>query len=423
MTRNPTTNEAGVGRKLKVGAWCRSAALEQHLRAEESADVALTTAVCADGAIGSDAAWADDCDVLIIDVDLAQIDELAGLSRIVEMRGPRRPVVATAGDGAIDDVRRLMRLGISDFLPQPIVGADLQQSLRSIARRLALEDSPAKRGAVVTFMRAAGGAGATTLATQLALTLATRGAQHRIALLDLDLQRGTAGLHLNIKSDVGVLSCLERYPEIEPGLVESVANKHESGIDVFAAKANHWPLDGTSPEAVAQLLDVMRRTYDWIVVDTPPIWTHWHRALLERTDLGVAVTQKTVASLRLTRSLIDALHGELRADQVLIACNRVRNGWFSRGIGKADADLALGRPIDVNVPSDYALVSEAADIGVPVSHLKRGSKFEKASIALAAEIERRLAKRFNHAPVASGSFSERSPATREEWTQDARAAV
>jgi pilus assembly protein CpaE len=423
----PSTVPSSLGpRKMRVGAWCRSLALEQAMRAEEERlpEIYFSVVPRGPGAVAGAATWADDCDVLIIDVDLAQADEFVFLSRIVEMRGGRRPVIATAANGAVDDVRRLMRLGIADFLPQPIAKADLEHSLKSLVQRRAQDESTSKRGAVALFTRAAGGSGATTLATHFAFGLSARPPQRKVALLDLDLQRGAAGLHLDVTADVGVVNCLERFPNIEPGLIESVATKHASGIDVFAATANRWPLDDYDPQAVAQMLDVMRRVYDWIVVDAPPVWTRWHHALLERTDIAVVVAQKTVANLRLTRGLIDALQADLRSDQIVTVCNRVQTGWFGRGIAKGDADMALGRAVDCAIPSDYALVSEAANLGVPVSRLKSGSKFEKATHALAEEIERRVGiNRLDPPAAASAAASERSPTTREDWTHDARIAV
>jgi pilus assembly protein CpaE len=285
-----------------------------------------------------------------------------------------------------------MRLGVIDFVPQPISKSDLEHALSVASQRLN-SDGVGKSGAVVSFLRAAGGSGATTLASHVAFALAQRTPQPRVALVDLDLQRGATALHLDIKTDIGVVNCLERYPSIESGLLDSVASKHNTGIDVFVATERRWPLDEYSPDAVAQMLDVMRRTYDWVIVDTPPVWTRWFHPLLERSDLAVLVVQKTVANLRAARSLLGALHNELQSDQIVTVCNRVERGWFSRGFSTLEVESALGRPVDCAVPSAFAMVSEAVNLGVPISKVKSHSKFEKATVALAEELDRRLALR------------------------------
>lgn len=422
MTRhNLTSRTTRPARPLRVGAWCRTLGLEQAIRDEavDMPDVTLMIVPKGHVTSAAAAAWADECDVLIIDVDLSDAEELVLLSRILEVRGTRRPVIATAATAQVDDVRRLMRLGLSDFLPQPVTRADLQHSLHNVAARLAQDDASVKKGAVALFMRAAGGAGATTLATHLAFALAARPQQSRIAVLDLDLQRGAAALHMDLVSDVGVVNCLERFPDIEPGLIEGIAAKHKSGIHVFGVGANRWPLDDYAPDAVAQLLDVMRRVYDWVVVDTPPVWTRWHQELLARTDVAVVVLQKSVAQLRLARSLLDELQNELGAERIVTVCNRAQQSWFGRDLTQGEVEMALGRGVDCAVPNDEALVSEAVNLGVPVSQLKKASKFEKATLALADEIERRLARR----EIADRTTGEPATTTLKGWGEDARRAA
>lgn len=421
MTRSESTFQATrPARPLRVGVWCRTLELEQSVRdeARDMSDVTLVAAPKGHVTSAASAAWADDCDVLIVDVDLSDQREFDLLSRILEVRGARRPVIATAASAAVDDVRRLMRLGLSDFLPQPLSRADLEHSLHNVAARLAQDDTSIRKGAIALFMRASGGAGATTLATHVAFAMAARAPQRKVAVLDLDLQRGTAGLHMDVASDVGVVNCLERFPHIEPGLIESIATKHKSGIDFFGSSGNRWPLDDYAPEAVAQLLDVMRRVYDLVIIDAPSVWTRWHHELLARTDAAVVVLQKSVAQLRLARNLIDTLQTDLDAERIVTVCNRVQQGWFGRDLSKGDVQLALGRDVDCAVPSDDALVSEAVNLGVPVSQLKSGSKFEKAVLALADEMERRFARRGEAA--AKGELAN---VTLKGWGEDARRAA
>jgi pilus assembly protein CpaE len=420
MTRSEVASRTTrPARPLRVGVWCRTLDLEHGIR-DTFVDMAdVTLAVVPKGHVTSaaSAAWADDCEVLIVDVDLADANEFDLLSRILEVRGARRPVIATASSAAVDDVRRLMRLGISDFLPQPVLRADLEHSLHNVAARLAQHDTPARKGAIALFMRASGGAGATTLATHTSFAMSARTPQRKIALLDLDLQRGTAGLHMDVASDVGVVNCLERFPDIEPGLIEGIATKHKSGIDFFGSGGNRWPLDDYAPEAIAQLLDVVRRIYDLVIIDAPPAWTRWHHELLARTDVAVVALQKSVTQLRLARGLVDMLQADLDAERIVTVCNRVQQGWFGRDLSKGDVQLALGRDVDLSVPGDDALVSEAVNLGVPVSQLKSGSKFEKAVLALADEIEQRIARRN------TAVRSEPAEATVNGWGNDARRAA
>jgi pilus assembly protein CpaE len=284
-------------------------------------------------------------------------------------------------------------MGVSDFLPQPITHGDLEHSLRGLIQRASASAPSTKSGTVITVFRPVGGTGATTIATHLALAMASDQTQN-VALVDLDLQNGAVGLYLDIATDVGVVNCLDRFQDLDPGLVRSVSVKHASGTDVLVATHSQRPLDAYPPQAIEKLLETMRRAYDVVIVDTPPGWTQWHGALIAHTELAVIVLQKTVANLRLGRKLVTALKDEhLSSDQIVTVCNRVPQTWFSRDISHTDATAALGAKVDLTLPSDYSLVSEAANLGVHVSRIRAGTKFEKGVVALAAELGRRISQR------------------------------
>jgi DNA-binding NtrC family response regulator len=87
-------------------------------------------------------------DVLILDVNPKDASEIAILDTIVNKYFPDVPVVGTAPDATIQDVRQLMRLGVVDFVPQPITKADLQAALSLAAsKRRATPPWPRRRDA------------------------------------------------------------------------------------------------------------------------------------------------------------------------------------------------------------------------------------------------------------------------------------
>ena len=75
-------------------------------------------------------------DVLIVDFKLDSPTDLDSLRLIVQQAASDTCIIATAQSSTIDGVRRLMRLGVSDFLPQPINREDLLSALQHAARRV-----------------------------------------------------------------------------------------------------------------------------------------------------------------------------------------------------------------------------------------------------------------------------------------------
>jgi pilus assembly protein CpaE len=319
-------------------------------------------------------------DVLILDVNPKDAGEIAVLDTIVNKYFPDVPVVGTAPDATIQDVRQLMRLGVVDFVPQPITRADLQAALSLAAsKRKATTAGAGKKGKVISFLKGGGGVGATTLAAQAGCFLAADYAKQdkEVCLIDLDIQRGIAALYLDLDNRVGFGDLIESPERLDGSLLAGVTTKHESGLHLLASPREVMPLEIMTPEFVAALIDVARDIYEVILIDMPPVWNEGMYTALEQSDLILLVTQLSVSGIRQTKHQLDTLHmqGLLDVD-VQLVLNRYEKGW-NRAVQLKEAEKAMGRRIDHCVPNDYKTMSEALNQGVSISRIKMRSKLEK----------------------------------------------
>ena len=321
-------------------------------------------------------------DLMILDVDITKDAGLTELSEIIDQSPANFPVIATSEQASVDRVRLLMRLGLADFVPQPIIEQDLVNSITVARRNFKRASRPGRDGSgkVIGVIRASGGMGATTLAVNAAHVLASDASKpRRVALVDLDLQRGNVALYLDVASTVGVVDCLDEPQKIDSAMIESVTYPHEAGFDVLTAANEIVPFDTIAPLALETLLDTMRDSYDVLVIDMPPVWTYWSESVLAACDVLLVVTQSTVAAIRQTRRLLDNLEEFDRLGLTTkIICNRYDKKLFGRGVKMKDAENALGRKIDATIPEDFELVSDSQNAGVPLSMFKRGTQVEKA---------------------------------------------
>lgn len=107
--------------------------------------------------------------------------------------------------------------------------------------------------------------GKSTTAVNLALSFAET--DKRVLIIDCDMRRPKLGRLLNMKSPVGLSNLL-----LDPSLLDDGMIKHYGAIDVILAGAvppNPSELLG-SPQ-MEKLLNKMKREYDYIILDTPPI--------------------------------------------------------------------------------------------------------------------------------------------------------
>ena len=113
--------------------------------------------------------------LMILDVNLESDSELETLNQIIDQVPSGLPIIATSSVSSLERVRLLMRLGLADFVPQPIIQEDLLNSIEIAGRQLERGGLLRSQGGhIVGFHRPCGGMGATTLAVQSAFITAQK---------------------------------------------------------------------------------------------------------------------------------------------------------------------------------------------------------------------------------------------------------
>lgn len=342
-------------------------------------------------------------DVLLIELGLQDPEELKHLSRLIKENEGRMAVVATGREMSLEDARLMMRLGVSDFVPRPMRAGDLTAAIRSATEKLQ-PSMPAQSptGSVVTFLRASGGIGATTLVVETAARFQAERKRDkpRVCILDFDLQFGNAALSLDLTTTTGIDHVLEADGRVDDEFLAGSMVRHGSGIEVLAAPGQILPLDAMTPEMAGRIIHFARSHYDYAVIDMPFAWTAWTLDVVARSDLVVMVTELDVTSIARTRRQLDLLDGShIEGVPVVVMLNRHRAKWSMRGRRK-EAEKALGRPFDFVIGCDAATAAAARDRGLMVSHLHRRSPivkglagFVKASAATLGSDGRPAARR------------------------------
>lgn len=321
-------------------------------------------------------------DVLILDVDPRSEEEMNHLRRVLQHEFPGTPIVVTAPEASLQDVRQFMHLGVVDFVPQPITQDDLKSALEHVDRtRKSTDSSDDRKGHIISFLKAGGGVGASMLAVQSACLLASRkkkAADSRVCLIDLDLQFGTDSLYLDLDNRVGITDLLDAPDRIDRELLNSVMGHHASGLELLAAPRDMVALDSLHATDLERCLKLIRGQYDTVFLDLPSAWTPWSYAAVRNSDLMILVIQLTVAGVRQARRQIETLQAHGLADvPVKVALNRFEKGW-GKSVDVKEAEKALGRKFDYFIANDYETVTDALNQGVALSAIKKKSKVEQS---------------------------------------------
>jgi pilus assembly protein CpaE len=285
-------------------------------------------------------------------------------------------------------------------LPLPLELDEIETSLRQIQEQkieAATASAPVPAHTkVVSVLKAVGGAGATTLTTQLAAKFASKEAAfgRDVCLLDLDLQFGDAAFQLGLRPNLSVADLLGAGARLDGSLIRATSTRHSSGLNVIAAPASLMPVEGHSPDSFIHILDAAAREFDTTFVELPTNWTNWSLSLLARSDLALLVAELSVTSLHRARRQLDLLRSEGLGDlEIRVVINRFEKSQL-RTIRASDVRETIGHDIAYTIANDVSIMRAASDRGVTIDEVKRKSAVGKdldqleAGVAAALGLER-----------------------------------
>lgn len=330
-------------------------------------------------------------EVVLFETDVSE-EDIAALSYFFEAAQGRTKFVALVDENLpLTKVRRLDACGAADVLPVKIEAEALIQALTEMAQVADIsEPKPARTGSdakVFSVAQSRGGAGATTVAVNLAISLATPPKKGkpapRVLLLDLDVQFGNAGTYLDLEDNGAFYSLIgESSTPVDKAILDAVQSSGH-GIDVLTAPAMFVPLTSMSPEFIEHLIGVFRQSYDYIVIDLPRAAIDWLTPAILATDRLIMVSDASVPCVRQAKRLIDLFRESRLTLPVELVLNREKKRWFGSETIR-DAEALLGLKVVSWIPNDPGGERHAIDLGRPSTLARsRGRKaYRKLAKAL-----------------------------------------
>jgi pilus assembly protein CpaE len=264
-----------------------------------------------------------------------------------------------------------MRAGVRDVLSPSAAPADVAAVVHRAAALAVAHEEAGRLAAgqgdehrVIVVASPKGGAGKTTVATNLAVGLARAGVGSTV-LVDLDVQFGDVASALAMTPEYTLPDTVHGAASHDPLVLKTFLSRHASGLYVLAGSDSPAAGDAVTADQVGRLLDTLGREFRYVVVDTAPgLADHTLTALEQATDL-VLVSGMDVPGVRGLRKELDVL-----AQLHLLPVTRhlVLNAVDSAGgLSLADVEDTIGAPLDAVLPRHPA-VPVSTNTGVPLLH-------------------------------------------------------
>lgn len=309
---------------------------------------------------------------------LGQLDQLAQVCD----PGTKVVVIGAANDIAL--YRELMRRGVSEYMVSP---QNPLQMVRAVTSLYADPSAPFV-GRQIAFCGAKGGAGASTLAHNVAYSITER-LQTGAVLVDYDLAFGTAGLDFNQDPLQGVVDALSQPDRLDSVLMDRMMARCSERLSLFAAPATLDNDYDIGPEAFEEVTQKIRSAAPFVILDLPHVWTAWKRKILLTSDDLVIVATPDLASLRNAKNMVDLVRRARPNDAPpRLVLNQV--GVPGRPeIPVKDFGEALGLTPALCLPFEPKLFGQAANNGQMLAEVGPKSRSAEGLDNLAQQIARR----------------------------------
>ncbi|TKE90156.1 type II secretion protein [Vibrio kanaloae] len=274
-------------------------------------------------------------------------------------------------------IKIALRLGASDFLPNTVTLSDLLPLLKKTASEK-LENS--SYGEFILFLNTKGGMGATTLALNTAIEVASHHAGE-VLLLDIDLQFGVIPDYLNITPTYSISDAINSSNDLDEISLGSLVNKHESGLHVLSFKHENNADDYEQAQKIGRLLPILRRFYPYVIIDLSRGLDHVFASAISPATKVLLVSQQSLVSVKNTSRLIKSLKFEygLQSDVIEVILNRYEK---RHSIKLKDIEQAVGDHDIHLIPNDFKVTLESTNLGQPFVQSRKKSSITRSIIDL-----------------------------------------
>ena len=296
-------------------------------------------------------------------------DILAGLDQLATVCDSGTRVVVV---GRINDVtlyRELVRRGVSDYLISPI---GTLQVVRAVCGLFSAPDAKPV-GRIVAVVGAKGGVGASTIAHNIAFSLA-RDQKLDSVVTDLDLAFGTAGLDFNQDPPQGIAEAVFSPDRIDTAFVDRLLAKCTDHLSLLAAPATLERVYDFGADAFDSIYDSLRATVPCVVLDVPHQWTGWSKQTLISADEILIVASPDLANLRNTKNIYDLLKASRPNDHLPRYCLNQVGVPKRPEIKAADFAKALEDDPVATIPFEPQLFGAAANNGQMIAEISAGHR-------------------------------------------------
>lgn len=290
-------------------------------------------------------------------------DPLLALEDLARVCPPDVTVALVGENTDIAFYRKMLEEGIKEYLPKPLT----RDNVQTLLRPKLVGDTPdeaSRGGHVISICGAQGGAGATSIAVNLALQLAET-TKAKVALLDLHLQGGEGAVMLGVRPGPGLRIALEDPMRADSLFLERAAIEVNERVKLIAADEALDAELRITEAGTRHVVGLLRQRFNFVIADVPVPLTPAMQSVLSLSRHVLVLLEAEVTGLRNACALRDAVSNIAGKNRMFTVLNRANRPG---GLAVASVKQGLGSMPDIIIPDLGRKMTEAVNQGVPAFH-------------------------------------------------------
>lgn len=331
-------------------------------------------------------------DVILMDINMPEMDGIKAAKTITE-EGLEGAIIMMSIQEEREYLKKAMSAGARDYVVKPFRVNELIDTIKRIfqvdqakKKKIASPITASKiQSKVISVFSTKGGVGKTTIATNLAVAIATT-TNKKVALLDFDLQFGDVAISLNlyVKNTITELIKDMSNVEHENDMIEEYMLAHYSGVRVLAAPIKPENAEYVNAEHIKKIIDILKGRFEYIIIDTAQGFDDTVITALDESNTILYISTLDLPSIKNTKNGLEVMKTlNYSNEKVRVVVNKSNESF---GIKHLDFKAALNVELFAIIPDDLASVAISVNNGHPLVSHRRSSAVSKRIFKLAQTI-------------------------------------
>ncbi len=331
-------------------------------------------------------------DVVLMDINMPDMDGIAATEAMLS-QVPTVQVIMMSVQGEQDYLRRSMLAGAREFLTKPISAEELYHAIRHVHRlqttqrryvsapvEVAQSGAGSSQGQIIAVFSPKGGTGTSSISANLAVALRQLTGK-KIALVDGNVIFGDLGVIMNLTSTKTIADLSNRIAELDRDLLNDVLATHTTQVKVLLSPPNPQTGELVTSDHLRAILELMRKEFDYVVVDTQSSFQDRALAVLDIADRIVTLMtleMPCIKNIKLFLEVAELL--EYPAEKILLVLNRADSRL---GIRVENVEESIQHKVALQIGNAAHEMALSINQGVPLVIEKRGHQTSKDIFTLA----------------------------------------